>query len=193
MRWYLPQYFPRQKIWVWLCKLAHIHEVIIRSKDKPVAKCLTSLQSFIFRRWAFSANIVSFWAASAWWCSGRQPMWGHASVAIQIPAPHSHVYPAVLSSIVTPYSAFAALLYPETQFCNPHGRKYVRCPILAPSPGCHLQWRHMRGTSQYVRCSPDMPRYKSTSGYTSAQEYRDVFWRSSLERECIEQRVTWSR
>ena len=55
------------------------------------------------------------------------PMWAHASVAVQMPAPHSHVYPAVLSPFVTPYSACAHYILDQTQivFCNP----YIHCTL----------------------------------------------------------------
>ena len=106
-------------------------------------------------------------------------MWGHASVAVQIPAPHSHVYPAVLSPFVTPYSAFALTIFHQTQivFCNPYGGPpsvYVHCPLLAPTSQAicsdvTCEKHHNTSDARQTR------RYQSTSGYTSVAEHRPVF------------------
>ena len=53
----------------------------------------------------------------------------------------------------------------------------VHCPLLAPTPRCHLQWRHMRGTSQYVRCSePDAAIRKYIWIHKSAGVSTDLYF-----------------
>ena len=53
------------------------------------------------------------------------------SCRVQMPAPHSHVYPAVLSPFVTPYSACTHYILDQTQivFCNPWTSPYIHCTL----------------------------------------------------------------
>lgn len=113
---------------------------------------------------------MSFWAGS--------PMRGHASVArVQIPAPHSHVHPALYCPLLSPLTlhlrSLHNILATQIVFCNPG--TYVRCPLLAPTrrqPICSdvtCEEHHNTSDARQTR------RYQSTSGYTSVAEHRPVF------------------
>ena len=88
------------------------------------------------------------------------------SGGVQIPAPHSHVCPAVLSSFVTPYTlhAFAHTEYFPRLYSVILVRviRTLACSSLfgAKSAICRRVTSHAR-ESQYVRCSDE--RHKSTS------------------------------
>ena len=104
------------------------------------------------------------------------------SGGVQIPAPHSHVCPAVLSSFVTPYTlhAFAHTEYFPRLYSVILVRiiRTLACSSLfgAKSAICRRVTSHAR-ESQYVRCSDE--RHKSTS-LDIDLEYSKYSWSAVL-------------
>ena len=70
--------------------------------------------------------------------TGCSPMWGHASVAVQIPAPHSHVYP-LYCPLLSPLTLHSLLLYST----RPRLYSVIRTEDLHPYMYIVLFWRQL--------------------------------------------------